>query len=88
MDAKSRDLALLTALSLSCAGVALISDYLVLASVFFTLGFGFGLFYARSSRRSRHSLAAVTAPRLPARPASGAMTITTCLPMASWSAAS
>jgi len=38
MDAKSRDLALLTALSLSCAGVALISDYLVLASVFFTLG--------------------------------------------------
>ena len=38
MDAKSRDLALLTALSLSCAGVALISDYLVLASVFFRHG--------------------------------------------------
>ena len=38
MDAKTRDLALLVALSLFCRGVALISDYLVLASVFFTFG--------------------------------------------------
>jgi len=51
MDAKTRDLALLIALSLFCAGVAWISDYLVLGSVFFC---------ARCSRRSRHSLGAVT----------------------------
>ena len=38
MDAKTRDLALLTALSLSCAGVAWILDYLILGSVFFALG--------------------------------------------------
>src|SRR6516162_2881750 len=35
MDAKTRDLALLTALALFCAGVAWSSDYLVLSSVFF-----------------------------------------------------
>ena len=38
MDAKARDLALLTAMSLSCAGIAWISDYLVLGSVFFAFG--------------------------------------------------
>jgi len=38
MDAKTRDLALLTALALFCAGVAWSSDYLVLSSVFFVLG--------------------------------------------------
>ena len=39
MDAKTtRDLALLAALSLFCAGVAWISDHLVLGSVFFALG--------------------------------------------------
>jgi len=38
MDAKTRDLALLTALSLFCAGVAWILDYLILGSVFFALG--------------------------------------------------
>jgi hypothetical protein len=38
MDAKTRDLALLTALSLFCAGVAWILDHLVLGSVFFALG--------------------------------------------------
>ena len=39
MDAKTtRDLALLTALSLSCAGVAWILDHLILGSVFFALG--------------------------------------------------
>ena len=38
MDAKTRDLALLTALSLSCAGVAWILDHLILGSVFFELG--------------------------------------------------
>ena len=46
MDAKTRDLALLTALSFFCAGIAWILDYLIL---------GFGLFCVRSSR-SRHSL--------------------------------
>jgi hypothetical protein len=38
MDAKTRDLALLAALSLLCAGFAWISGYLVLGSVFFVLG--------------------------------------------------
>jgi hypothetical protein len=38
MDAKTRDFALLTALSLFCAGVAWILDYLILGSVFFALG--------------------------------------------------
>jgi len=38
MDAKTRDLALLTALSLSCAGIAWILDHLVLGSVFLVLG--------------------------------------------------
>ena len=38
MDAKTRDLALLTALSLFCAGVAWTLDYLILGSVFFVLG--------------------------------------------------
>ena len=38
MDAKTRNLALLAALSLFCAGVALISDHLVLGLVFFVLG--------------------------------------------------
>ena len=38
MDAKTRDLALLTALSLFCAGVAWILDYLILGSVFFAFG--------------------------------------------------
>ena len=38
MNAKTRDLALLAALSLFCAGVALISDHLVLGLVFFVLG--------------------------------------------------
>src|SRR5262245_3300386 len=38
MDAKTRDLALLTAMSLFCAGVAWISDYIILGSVFFVLG--------------------------------------------------
>jgi hypothetical protein len=38
MDAKTRDLALLTALSFFCAGVAWILDYLILGSVFFALG--------------------------------------------------
>jgi hypothetical protein len=38
MDAKTRDLALLTALSLFCAGVAWILDHLVLGWVFFVLG--------------------------------------------------
>jgi hypothetical protein len=38
-DAKTtRDLALLAALSLFCAGIALISDHLVLGLVFFVLG--------------------------------------------------
>ena len=37
MDAKTRDLALLTALSLFCAGVAWILDHLVFGSVFFAL---------------------------------------------------
>jgi hypothetical protein len=38
MDAKTRDLALLTAMSLLRAGVAWILDYLILGSVFFALG--------------------------------------------------
>jgi hypothetical protein len=38
MDAKTRDLALLAALSLFCAGVAWILGHLVLGSVFFALG--------------------------------------------------
>jgi hypothetical protein len=38
MDAKTRDLALLAALSLFCAGVAWISDHFVLGSVFFAFG--------------------------------------------------
>jgi hypothetical protein len=38
MDAKTRNLALLAALSLSCAGVAWILGHLVLGSVFFALG--------------------------------------------------
>jgi hypothetical protein len=38
MDAKTRDLALLAALSLFCAGFALISDHLVLGLVFVVLG--------------------------------------------------
>ena len=38
MDAKTRDLALLIAMSLFCAGVAWILDYVVLGSVFFALG--------------------------------------------------
>ena len=38
MDAKTRDVALLVALSLFCAGVALISDHLVWGLVFFVLG--------------------------------------------------
>jgi len=46
MDAKARDLALLTAMSLLCAGVAWISDYVI---------FGFGLFCIRWRRRCRHS---------------------------------
>ena len=37
MDAKTRKLALLTALSLFCAGVAWILDHLILGSVFFAL---------------------------------------------------
>jgi len=37
MDAKTRDLALLAALSLFCAGVAWILDHLVFGSVFFAL---------------------------------------------------
>jgi hypothetical protein len=38
MDAKTRNLALLASLSLFCAGVALISDHLILGSVFFAPG--------------------------------------------------
>jgi hypothetical protein len=38
MDAKTRDLALLAALSLFCAGVAWISDHFVLGWVFLVLG--------------------------------------------------
>src|SRR5262245_47639545 len=38
MDAKTRDVALLVALSLFCAGVALISDHLVWGLVFFCSG--------------------------------------------------
>jgi hypothetical protein len=38
LDAKTRDLALLVAQSLFCAGVAFLSDHLVLGLVFFVLG--------------------------------------------------
>ena len=38
MDADTRDLALLTALSLLCAVVAWILGYVILGSVFFALG--------------------------------------------------
>jgi hypothetical protein len=38
MDAKTRNLFLLAGLSLFCAGVAWISDYFVLGSVFFAFG--------------------------------------------------
>jgi hypothetical protein len=38
MDTKTRDLALLAAVSFFCTGAAWISDYLVLGSVFFALG--------------------------------------------------
>ena len=38
MDAKTRNLALLTALSLFCAGFAWSWDYIILGSVFFVLG--------------------------------------------------
>jgi hypothetical protein len=38
MDAKTRNLVLLAALSLFCAGVAWISGYFVLGCVFFVLG--------------------------------------------------
>jgi len=38
MDAKTRNLALLAALSLFCAGGAWTLDHLVLGSVFFALG--------------------------------------------------
>ena len=43
MDAKSRDLALLTVLSLFCAGVAVSCDRFVLGWVFFALGAVAGL---------------------------------------------
>jgi len=38
MDAKTRDLVLLAAVSLFCTGVAWIFDYVVLGSVFYGLG--------------------------------------------------
>ena len=38
IDAETRDLALLTALSLSFAGVAWILGYVILGSIFFALG--------------------------------------------------
>ena len=38
MDAKTRDLVLLAALSLFCAGVAWISDHFILSWVFFAFG--------------------------------------------------
>jgi hypothetical protein len=38
MDAKTRNLALLAALSLFCAGVAFLSDHIVWGLVFFVLG--------------------------------------------------
>jgi hypothetical protein len=38
MDAKTRDLALLAALSLFCAGIAWIMDHAVFGSAFFALG--------------------------------------------------
>jgi hypothetical protein len=37
MNAKTRDLVLLGAVSLFCAGIAWSSDYLVLSSVFFVV---------------------------------------------------
>jgi len=43
MKAKTRDVALLAALSLFCAGVAWISDHFVLGWVFLALGGGAGL---------------------------------------------
>jgi len=51
MDAKTRDLALLAALSLFCAGVAWILDYLILGSVFFALGVVAALGIAQKHRR-------------------------------------
>jgi hypothetical protein len=38
MEAKTRDLALLTGVSLFCTGAAWIFDHVVLGSVFFALG--------------------------------------------------
>jgi hypothetical protein len=38
MDAKTRDLALLAALSLFCTGIAWIWGHVILGSVFFALG--------------------------------------------------
>jgi hypothetical protein len=38
MDAKTRNLAFLAALSFSCTGVACIWGYVILGSVFFALG--------------------------------------------------
>jgi hypothetical protein len=38
MDAKTRDLALLAAVSFFCTGAAWTSDYLILGSIFFVLG--------------------------------------------------
>jgi hypothetical protein len=43
MDAKTRNLALLAALSLFCAGFAWILDYVVLGAVLFVLGVAAGL---------------------------------------------
>jgi len=51
MDAKTRNLALLATLSLFCAGVAWISDHLVLGSVFFALGAAAALGVAESHWR-------------------------------------
>ena len=51
MDAKTRNLALLAALSLFCAGVAWILDYLILGSVFFALGVVAALGIAQKHRR-------------------------------------
>jgi len=69
MDAKTRDPALLAALSLFCAGVALISDHLVLGLVFFVFG------ESLLSRWPWTNAANMGhAPRLPVCPASGAGT--------------
>jgi len=73
MDAKTRDLALLAALSLFCTGVAWIWGYVILGSVFFALGGVAALGLGR---------------RLPASPASGTMTTATCCVRAQSSAAS